>query len=374
MRHKSGFVPVLKIIILSLLLLLAACNSKNRKAESYSADKFSAPASSPAAFPTSEMSDVLEENVATAEKVVRKIHYDGHAELYVTNKRVVFKKIVDLANGQKGYVERIDSNEIVVQVPVKSFEAVFAKILTFGKVKSKEITSLDITDAYYSAELRLKIARTTRERLLKLLKKAKDEDDKLLLLEQIEKITATIQLLESQFELLKTRVSYSTITVWLESRKIFGDRGSFEPLGFNWINELSPQNESVASAGKKAVFSVPEGMLSVKANEGYWSAESGDKVLFRASKWANEPRGEKDFWIMAVKLRLTPGYKSVEQISVGEFDLLRLISYDDVPQIYYVGLKVKAGLLTLVELVFPNMILEEDYKASIFKSIRKGEK
>jgi len=311
---------------------------------------------------------------ATTDNTSRKIHYEGNIELLVSNPRATIKKIVDVVNEQKGYVERITDDTVVIQVPVKSFDTAFKDILAFGKVLQKLVTTADITKEYRSTELRLKIAKATRERLLALLAKASTEEDKLQLLKQIEEVTATIQSLESQFELLKTKVDYSKITVRLKTYDQFDSRyRDYEPLGFDWINDLAPFNDPIASSGDKLEFREPAGMLHIKDNKRYWLAESGDKVLFRATKLLNEPKGEREFWRDAIKLRLSPKYKSVESVNVGAYELLRLESYDDKPEIYYVGLKVDKDALKLVELYFPSVTLEEKYKKSVFDSIRKGE-
>ena len=320
------------------------------------------------------VSDETDNTPAVTANTSRKIHYDGNVELLVSNARQTIKKIVGLVNSQKGYVERITDDSITVQVPAESFQAAYKEILTFGKVLQKVVTTVDITEEYRSTELRLKIAKTTRDRLMVLLAKAATEEDKLQLLKQIEAITATIQTLESQFELLKTKVNYSKITVHLKTYDQFDSRyRDYEPQGFEWINNLSPTDNTIARSGGKLEFKTPEGMLHIKDNKQYWLAESGDKAIFRSSKRANEPKGDGEFWVSAMKLRLAPKFKSVESIAVGDYKLLRLQSYDDVPSVYYVGIKVDKETLKLVELYFPDVALEGKYKNNVFDSIRAGE-
>ena len=311
---------------------------------------------------------------ASGENTTRKIHFSGEIGLLVSNPRTTIKLIVDLVNARKGYVERISSNTITVHVPANSFEGAFKEILEFGKVLRKTVSTQDISDQYRATELRLKIARATRKRLLALLKQASVEEDKLALLTQIEEITATIETLEAQFELLKTKVRYSKITVSLTSYSQFDSRyRGYEPSGFYWINQLAPQDETLATFGDRLEFLVPQGMLRIRDIKGFWSAQSGDKAMFRAARRNNEPNGDKAFWLQAIKLRLESKYQSVQTVEVGDYVLLRLSSYDAEPYIYYVGLKVDKDALKLVELYFPNAALEEKYINPIFDSIKAGE-
>jgi hypothetical protein len=375
MTRNNKHTFLLPLISVFLAVILSSCASAYKPPSEFGPSAESEPPALPAPVAIKHPVSAAAENAAAiTDKVPRKIHYDGDIELLVTNARATIKKIVELVKTRDGYVERITGNIVTVQVPAISFDDAFKEILTFGKVLNKVVTAVDITEAYRSTELRLRIAKATRDRLLALLAKATSEDDKLQLLKQIEKITATIQTLESQFELLKTKVNYSKITVHLKTYDQFDSRyRNYEPSGLDWINDLAPLNDSVARAGDKLAFKVPKGMLRIKSNKRYWLTESGDKVLFRATRRSNDPKGENQFWLTAVKLRLTPKYKSVENIKIGDYALLRLESYDDKPRIYYVGLKVDKDTLELVELYFPDAKLEEKYKNAIFDSIREGE-
>jgi len=302
----------------------------------------------------------------------RKIHYDGYIQLFVTNTRSTIEKVVDYIEAQKGYVELITENRLVVQVPAASFKESFDRLLTFGKVLDKRITSTDITEAYQSTELRLKIARATRKKLLALLKEAKDEIDKLELLRQIEEITADIALLESLFKELNKKVSFSKITIEMKSQLTTGGRDGFEPSGFSWIGRLAPSNESAAISGKRVEFNTPTKMLEVKGK--YWRAESGERVVFRASQQDNQPQGDTQFWLDAIKLRLKDRYQAADESDVGLFSFLRLQSYDDNPFVYYVGISAEDMKLVLVELYFPSLETEERYRSGIFQSIKERKK
>ncbi len=303
----------------------------------------------------------------------RKLHYEGAVTLLVTNPRDIIKKIIDITTRRKGYLERINPDSVVVQIPATAFDETFNEILALGKVLEKLVTTADITAAYTSVELRLRIARATRDRLVVLLGKATDEEQKIKLLEQIEQLNAKIQILESMFAALNNKVNYSTITVTLEPYHELDDgHQDFEPLGMAWINELSPYREEVAGTGKMLKFNEPPGMLRVNKDRTYWSVESGDRVMFRAYQRDNILRGDTNFWTHALSLRMTPKYKSVAQTKVGEYIVLRMESFDEVPVVYCIGLEVRGDAIRLIEIFFPDATLEEKYKAGIFASIGQG--
>lgn len=303
----------------------------------------------------------------------RKLHHEARIELLITNLRSAIQQITAWVEAQKGYVEHIDNERIIVQVPAGEFAASVAHVLALGKVIHKEIITLDITDAYRATELRLRIANATRKRLMDLLEKAQSEEDKLGLLKQIETVSAEIQFLTAQFELLKTKVEFSKITILLKTRNDISS-GHFEPASLAWLNQLSPLDDTVARDSARLAFAPPHGMLPVTADRKYWTAESGDKVMMRAFQRDNHPEGDTAFWRQAATLRLTPKYRSVETIEAGGFTLLRLVSHDDTPHSYYVGIKVDGARLKVVECYFPTTELESRYQEAIFASLREGTK
>ncbi|MDH5232969.1 MAG: hypothetical protein OEY38_23185, partial [Gammaproteobacteria bacterium] len=101
---------------------------------------------------------------------------------------------------------------------------------------------------------------------------------------------------------------------------------------------------------------------------------SGERVVFRASQQDNQPQGDTQFWLDAIKLRLKDRYQAADESDVGLFSFLRLQSYDDNPFVYYVGISAEDMKLVLVELYFPSLETEERYRSGIFQSIKERKK
>lgn len=304
----------------------------------------------------------------------RKIEYRASIELLVTNRRRTIKEVIGFTASVKGYIERIYNNTITIRVPVEDFESSYEKLLAFGKVLGKSVSANDITDQYRSTELRLKIARATRKRLLALLNRAGDEDDKLALLEQIERITIEIQDLEVQMKVLSTRVRYSTITLQLKTPDEFsGYFNNYEARPFLWIRALAAQNTEMVIGARRLEFVVPEGMIHLSKRRAYWSAESGDKVVLRAGSIDNDPKGDSGFWVEAIRFRKKDDYRSIDISTHGDYQVLRMLSFDDNPRVYYLGVKVDDKALKLVETDFPSVELEKAWKERILDSIKAGE-
>jgi len=367
-RSKSFF------MCLIVLISLSGCGVSHMAARDY--DRTTRVSSQPIMHQETNKGTAIhkpEMSTVSSESESRILHHHGDITLLVTNTRQIIKTIMDLVHTKNGYIERISQDAIVVQIPAKEFDVSFNEILALGKVLNKKVTTEDITAEYRSVKLRLDITLSTRDRLIVLLRDSENEEQKMELLKQLEQVNARIQHLESMFTLLKTKVAYSKISIRLQSYARFNQNETgFEPNGMRWINELSPYKDQVALRGESIKFHIPENMLRVKKYLPYWSAESGDRVAFKAYQRANRPEGDTTFWIKSIKHRLVSKYKSVTTVVVGKFSLLRLVTYDNEPSVYYVGVNAKEDDVDMLELFFPSTSLEDKYKKTIYASITRG--
>jgi hypothetical protein len=146
----------------------------------------------PMAFdPPMEAMDEGQAEVATpsTSPSSRMVHYDGSARLRVSKVQEAQDRITAIAGQLGGLVENQYGEAITIRVPVARFEEGFAQVLAVGDVLDKRISATDVTDAFFSTELRLRTARITRDRLVTLLGKAEDEQDKLFLIREISRLT-----------------------------------------------------------------------------------------------------------------------------------------------------------------------------------------
>jgi hypothetical protein len=325
--------------------------------------------SKPAPAPSMEKNGAREPALSTVDTLPaaanRMVHYDGSAQLRVAKVDAAQQQITEIAAQAGGLVERQYGNAITVRVPVASFDATFAAVLRVGDVLDKSIMATDVTDQFFATELRLRTAVTTRERLVALLAKAEDEEDKLFLVREIQRITEIIDRLEGQSRTLSSLASMSRITAELVPRsRVAWNDGTSEADELQWIRPLSPFRMDVARGGKRLTLPVPDGMVDLR-EKGHWVVESADGTRAWAGRLPNQPLGDAAFWLAALQQRLSPEFASATPDTLGGFSTLRMVSRDDKPYVWMVGVRVVGNKLELVEVFYPSIDHERRHGPSI---------
>ena len=105
-----------------------------------------------------------------------------------------------------------------LRVPVARFEEAMDAVLGSGEVVEKSISAQDVTDAFVAVELRLATLRNTQARLQALLAKSQDEQEKLMLVRQIQRVSEEIDRLEGQSRTLADLADLARINVSLLPR------------------------------------------------------------------------------------------------------------------------------------------------------------
>lgn len=289
----------------------------------------------------------------------RMVHYNGYANLHVARPEDTVEDIVAISKKYKGDIERRSTQSITIRVPKDSFSAAFNDIIGLGDVLNKSVTSEDVTEAFTSVELRLKTAQTTRDRLLALLEKAKDEEEKIKILRQLQRLNEQIDVIEAQMRTLKSLADYSSISVDLTARKAVADgTQQMEASGFSWIHNLSPFQNTVCHSGKRLELITPDEFVSLHP-KGAYIAESADGTILRATKLDNNPRGSSVFWREAIQKRLASGFGKTEAKELGQFQAIALYEDSENPYIWIIAVRDAGKYLELLEVYFPN---EEQYQ------------
>ena len=305
------------------------------------------------------------------------VHYNGYTELQVSRPEEVLEEIAELCKQVDGNIERRSTVSITIRVPRASFESVFASILDLGEVISKSITSEDITEAYTSIELRLQTAKTTRDRLITLLEKTDEEQEKINILRQIQRLNEQIDLIESQMRTLQNLAELSTISVELRARRaqsnMLNNEVSTEPAGFAWIHDLSPFQNLVCTSGKRLALPTPSGLVSLQ-ERGPYSAESADGTVLRSTTLSNQPEGDSAFWQRAIQKRLYGGFGKVEQGTLGPFSTLTFWEDSESPYIWTIAIHTDEDQLNLIEVYYPSIEQRERYQLDIETAILGGGK
>jgi len=165
----------------------------------------------------------------------RAIRYEARVRLLVTDVDAVAVRIQEFAASVGGYTIDADvssgtfspSGRITVAVPAAQLSAFLDQLASFPGVRAVEERSLrgqDVTGEVIDVEARLRAARTAEQRYLSLVERAERVQDVLRVEEELRRIRAEIERLESQQRFLQERVSFAVVTVALRSARSLGQR------------------------------------------------------------------------------------------------------------------------------------------------------
>jgi len=293
------------------------------------------------------------------------VRYDGYARLRVGALEDASDQLVTMTKTVGGRVETLSRTRLVLRVPVATFRAQFDAMLGLGEVMEKSISAQDVTDAFASVELRLKSAKATQERLQALLAKSRDEQEKLMLLRELQRIGEEIDAMEAQSRTLVDLASMSRITIELVARSALVAAGPVEETSaFAWIRQLSPFRDDVLAYGKHLDLPVPTGMVALDIRKRF-IVESADGARVRAARLENDPEGTGAFWLDALQGRLAPEFARAVVADVGTWKTLRLEDRSDTPYVYVLAVRTDGDALELVEIYYPTKAHEERYGAAV---------
>jgi len=284
----------------------------------------------------------------------RMVHYDGYAQLRVTRVEDGIADLTRLAASVGGAVERVSGRAVTLRVPVARFQEAFDAALELGDVLDQAITAEDVTEAFTAVDLRLSTARATRDRLVVLLAKAEDEQEKLQLVRQIQRISEQIDVLEAKVRTLADLAARSRITVELVPREALAWQGpDAETVEMAWIRELSPFRRDIERDSRKLTLDVPDGMVGLDLRRAY-VAEAPDGARIWSHSVKNRPLGDAAFWLAAMEGRLGRDFASVQRSVAGDFQVLTLVDRGDEPYTWMVAVRVQGARLEIVQAYLPD--------------------
>jgi len=295
----------------------------------------------------------------------RMVHYNGHIRLEVSRPSETIEAVVARAKEVGGFVERQTLTSVSLRVPVAKFRDTYDWILGQGDVLSRSMSARDVTDAHFALDLRMRTARKTRDRLQQLLARAQDENTKIALLKQIQRLTEQVDRMERQLKTLSSLASMSRLTLDAQSRSAMVGAKDVVPIsGFEWIARLSPFSRAVSQRGKIYKLPTPEGLVAL-SDKDHFQAESADGVIFWTTRLENRPEGSAEFWRAAIQERIAKEFASAQLGQVGSYLTLRLVAPSEAPYIYTLSIEVDDDELLLVETLYPSAEAEKRHKAQV---------
>lgn len=301
----------------------------------------------------------------------RMVHYAGYVQLRVQEPSETIDTLTALVKAADGYVEQLSGATLTVRVPVARFEEVYKAVLSAGEVLSRTLTAEDVTESFTAIDLRLSAARAQQARLIDLLSRAKTEQEKIVLVQQIQQVTEQIDTLEGQLRTLKGLADFSRITVTLQKQvPLAGGPAADESGAFAWIAGLTPFSSTLSSHGAPVDLDIPQGLVKLTARP--LAAESADGARLRTSRIPNEPRGDNDFWMDALQRRMAKEFALATVMKLGDWSVLRLVDRSENPYRYWVGVQADGKDLLVVELYFPTGSQEDRYRKAVEDVLRDG--
>jgi len=152
----------------------------------------------------------------------RRVVKSGNANIEVESFDSAISKIKEMAKNYDGYVtnsnmwiydSKTKYGNITVKIPESKFEE-FGDLLTqVGTIKSKEISSYDVTEEYIDLQARLKNLKNQEKRYTELLDMAKDVNEVLAVEAQLSRVRGEIESLEGRIKYLDNTTSYGTFYI-----------------------------------------------------------------------------------------------------------------------------------------------------------------
>ena len=274
-------------------------------------------AGSPPPPPEPEPEEPIAPEKPTAKRMIA---YEGSTTLRVARIREAVDAITATVVELGGFVERVDGARLSVRVPVDRFQDGLVAIQAHGDVVDERIFASDVTEAFQDVKLRLDTAEATRARLVELLAKTEDEQTKLMLIREIQRLTDQIDQMSAQASTLQRMADLSRISIQLVEREALAHQGAADSAEMRWIRQLSPFGADVVRGGGYVKLDVPDGMVGLKLWREY-VAEAPDGSRIWSGRLKTEVQADSAFWVEAMKERLAGDFASADVATHGDYAL-----------------------------------------------------
>ncbi|MCP4639605.1 MAG: DUF4349 domain-containing protein [bacterium] len=257
--------------------------------------------------------------VSDVPQMGRLIIYNASMTLVVQDIATTLDAVKAAAEEAGGYMQRLSGKTIQVKVPAAKFHETIAAYERLGEVTAKDVNGSDITDQMRDLKIRLKNAEQMRERLVALLDRATKVEDALKIEQELGRVTETIELLKGEIYALEHQVSFSTITVTVNSP--LPQRQMKEEIPFPWVRELAggiaegtETAPRLASSRRGIRFDLPKGFAQYLRTEWLTRATSADGVLVKVERHDNVEGADLEFWTTLTKRSLA----ALHTVAVGD--------------------------------------------------------
>ncbi|MCX7011704.1 MAG: DUF4349 domain-containing protein [Candidatus Sumerlaeota bacterium] len=263
---------------------------------------------------------------------VRRITYTAHLQLRVANQEAAVKQVKEIAERMGGFIQKASLESVTFRLPPDKFEPAIEALAGLGEIAQREVEAEDVTAQYADLRLRLEVAETSRQRLLTLLKNAKETKDILEIERDLRRLTEEIEKIEGALRVMDDRINWATITVDLFAKTPSAEQQVWKTGSpFAWVRELGVDNALASSPGSiddgSILFGLlggpgfrlaaprdaqaPEGFALLRLTASALLAATPENYRLRAQVLTLAQEGSPDFWAKALEnqLRAVKGYQ-----------------------------------------------------------------
>lgn len=201
----------------------------------------------PVPGPTSPGNDSVSVGLPGLSRVIRT------AEMSVVVPRDAFDQrfgeAVDAAESNGGYIQdsrtRDRAGTLTIRVPAENFDETLRAIRPLGTVEVESIRGRDVTADYVDLRARLRIGKSRREVLLRLMNKAVSIEQTIRVQNALDETQLRIEQIQGQLRLLDDQTSLATITLSLREQGVDADvetasiPNAFERAGAGFVGVIA---------------------------------------------------------------------------------------------------------------------------------------
>jgi len=205
--------PFLRLLILVLCNFCFSCNQEQEDHQEVMAqvDLMQIP-------PLKEQETLAEPQVPTERKIIR----EGTLRFETNDAAQTSQRIAKAVADYKGYItEDVITDQtyqieyrITIRIPAAKFDTLLATIAQgVDELKTKNVTSKDVTEEYVDVESRIKTKKELEARYQQLLQKATKVEEMLAIEREMGTLRTDIESTEGRLRYLQDRVAFSTLTI-----------------------------------------------------------------------------------------------------------------------------------------------------------------
>ena len=176
------------------------------------------PARPPSASPTGQPGGANAK--AASEARAQLVVYTGALSMLTDPDKIpeTIDRVIDVAESHGGSLMGRRDDGVEIRVPSLHFRSALKELEGVATVTTRSVSAEDVTEQVHDLEVRLSNLKATQRRLQEFLARAANVNDALTVERELERVAREIDTIEGKVTFLKTRASFSRITVALRER------------------------------------------------------------------------------------------------------------------------------------------------------------